>query len=339
MRAFTILELIASIIILGILGSLGADFLSGSYYNYSATKEFNKLNYELDRVLNEVSSKLQNRVKNSTIVVECNATQTDSTKSDSCLRNSDKNFTSISSVQKGDSNKYPVIEWLNISFYSKRGMWSDNSIQPGWSGFVDLKDTQDLGNDEYKITTNDSNFSFINLIDGNWSYWWGVDGYDNMLENNLSVLVFSGSDGRGDLDEINNSYGYYDTNKTRIFAITSFSTYKNNKSSDTNLTIKALTESNKTTVYEGYYIVRGACAIVPVYDKKYNDYNLELRFNYFPWKGQNYMDGNSSLLATNVSYFRYKEEAGVIRVYICLTSHKIKANDDNLTVCREKVVF
>jgi len=331
-KAFTLIELMIVIVILGILGTISMGILHNTFKNYVQTKELNKLSMKTDLTLNIIAAKLQNRIKNSVIAVECNASLPDSN-SNSCIHNGNKNFISIASLNPADSYKYPVIEWLYTSIYSKRGMWDESKkyIQPGWSGFVDLKKTQIPGSDTYTIITPDSNFTMVQLIDGNWSKSWGISGYEDVFENNISVLVFSGSDGRGDFEDINNSYGYYENNATRVFHIT--------KNNDINLTVSAITESNSTTVYEGYYIVRGAMAIVPVYDNNTHDYNLTLRLNYFPWNAENYMDGNETLLATHVTQFKFKEEGGVLRIYLCITSPQVKLTDFNLTICKEKVVF
>jgi len=121
-------------------------------------------------------------------------------------------------------------------------MWDNNlkRIQPGWSGFVDLKDTVSYGNDKYKIKTPDSNFSIVQEIDGNYSEAWGINGYNDVFDNKLDVLVFSGSDGKGDFSDINNSYGWYNHKATRVFSI--------KKINDTELNLSAIDESNSTTV-------------------------------------------------------------------------------------------
>jgi hypothetical protein len=269
-------------------------------------------------VLNTISAKLKTRIKNSVIASHCDENG-----------NPNGDFISISEVN--GSSYYNVLEWLNYSIYSKRGMWNENlkKIKPGWSGFVDLKKTKEYGNDRYEIITPDSNFTLVQLIDGNWSESWGINGYNNVFDNNLSVLVFSGADGRGDLGDINNSYGWYEHNATKVFAI--------NKLNDTDLNITAVTESDSTTVYEGYYIVNSAVAIVPVKDG--DEYNLTLYFNYYPWKKEKYTDGNNSVLATHVTKFKFKEKNGLLRIYLCITSENKKLSENNLTLCKEKVVF
>ncbi|WP_456480219.1 type II secretion system protein [Nautilia sp.] len=343
-KSFTLIELLLVIMIMGILGTISIEILQNTYKNYVKTRELNKLALKTDLTLNIIAAKLRNRIKNSVIAVKCN------TSDGSCLTYANKEFISVNEINSSNSSLYPVLEWLYVSYYSKRGMWneSENYVQPGWSGFVDLKLTRPYpSGDEYNITTPESNFTVVNAVDQAWIDEWNVSGSGNVFNDKFDVLVFSGSDGRGDFEDINNSYGYYDTNASRVFEI--------NATSDTNLTVKAITESNSTTVYEGYYIVRGAMAIVPVYDDKYKDYNLTLRFNYFPWNvsvnsdrtsadpnpnpHQMYMEGNSTLLASHVTQFKFKEQGGVMRIYLCITSPQVKLSDYNLTLCKEKVVF
>ena len=314
---------------MGILGTISIEILQNTFKTYLINKELNKLSFKTDLALNVIASKVQNRIKNSVIAVECNATL-DSTSPQSCLYASNKKFISIQKINTNNAYKYPVIEFLYVSLFSKRGMWNDNKkqIQPGWSGFVDLIVTKSLGNDEYNVSTPNSNFTIVEEIEKAWFKGWNVTTSD-IFDENKTVLIFSGSDGRGDFLDVNNSYGYYDNNATRVFKIT--------KINNTNLNLKAITASNSSTVYQAYYIVRGAMAIVPVYNKTTNDYNLTLRFNYFPWNGDMYLDGNSSIITTHVTNFKFKEESGLIRIYLCITSPEAK--EFNLTICKEKVVF
>ncbi|ACM93205.1 prepilin-type N-terminal cleavage/methylation domain protein [Nautilia profundicola AmH] len=331
-KSFTLVELIIVVVILGILGTISIEILQNTFQNYIKTKELNKLAFKTDLTLNIIASKLQNRIKNSVIAVECNATLPASN-SQSCINSSMKNFITVSNLDPTNSYKYPVLEWLYVPIYAKRGMWDSakKSIQPGWSGFVDLKLTDVSNNDEYNITSPDSNFTIAKQIEKAWFDSWGVPNSGDVFADKFDVLVFSGSDGRGDFDDINNSYGYYGNTATRVFEL--------NNTSDTKLNIKAINPSNSTTVYEGYYLVRGAMAIVPVYDASSHDYNLTLRFNYFPWNAEMYMEGNSTLLATHVTQFKFKEEGGVVRLYLCITAPQAKLTDFNLTICKEKVVF
>jgi len=338
-KSFTLIELLIVIIILGILGTISSEIITKLYRNYYYTKEYNKLSFETDLVLNKISAKLRNRIKNSVIADECNITD------DSCKDGNITNFNVLSAIPEDKIKYYKVLEWLGEDLYAKRGMW-DNNLKSliGYSGFVDLKDTNKISNIEYKIKSPYTNLNYVKDIESNWTQEWGISG--DVFENNLSVIIFSGSIDRGDFLDVNNSYGWwkskYPNNKaTRIFRILDYNTTND----DTIIHIKALDSinDNAPSVYEKYYIVNSAYAIVPECVKLKNNkcevYNLYLRFNYYPWKSQDYTDGNNSLLVRNVTQFKFREEDGVMRVFICISSPKIIIKNEPLTVCKEKVVF
>jgi len=337
-KAFTLIELIVVLVIMGILATIATEILLKVYQNYAITKATNALVYKTDLIINEIASKLQTRIPNSVIATECNAT------TNGCRDGNITDFISIEKLTQNNASKYPVIEWISKDIYSRRGEWNSTlkEVIPGWSGFVDLKKTQiNSDNGDYNITIPYSKMSVIQDIEGNFTKSWGIDGYENVFENNLSVLIFSGADGRGAFNDINHSYGWYETldpNNTaqKVFAIKQIIKDDLN---NTEIRIKDINESNETTVYEGFFISNGAEAIVPVYDSNYSDYNLTFYQNYYPWKDQNFTEGNVSVLATHVTQFKFKEQNGLMRIYLCIQDPNVKTDNGNLTICKEKVVF
>ena len=336
-KAFTLIELIVVMIITGILATIAVEILLKVSQNYVISKAQNRIVFEEDLIINKIAAKLENRLPNSVIATECNATNND------CARGNVKDFISIQELTPQNASKYPVIEWIIKDIYSKRGEWNGSQVIPGWGNFVDLKKTQKNANDDYNITIPYSNMSIIKEIDGNWTEAWGISGYENVFENNLSTLIFSGPDGRGAFNDINHSYGWYETldsdNKAqKVFAIVKddINTTLNNAT----IRVKTIDDTNDTTVYEGFFIVSGAQAIVPVYNVNSDDYNLTFIQNYYPWKKQNYMDGNRSLLATHVVQFKFKEEGGRMVIYLCIQDPEIDVGDgEKLTICKQKVIF
>jgi prepilin-type N-terminal cleavage/methylation domain-containing protein len=340
-RAFTLIEIIVVIIILGIVGTITTKILIKVYKQYYYARALNRLSYETDKVINLLAVKLQNRVKNSVIGVECNVS------ANTCInRNPSDNpdFKAVSDITSDEAYKYPVLEWIGKDIYAKRGVWSDSAkrVLPGYSGFTDLIDTAVIGEDDYNITTPYSNFKVVEMIESNWTKEWGILG--DVFDNNYSVLLFSGSDDRGAFLEINNSYGYYETPATQIFSIDKKGSNFGDNNSKTILHIKAITKSGTTTPYEGYYILNSAYAIVPSYNKKDKDFNLTLFFNYHPWKKEKYFnvnnkDANHTIIATHVTQFKFREDGGVLRIYMCIQDPKIKAGKESVSICKEKVVF
>jgi len=334
-KSFTLIELIVVMIIMGILATIAVEILLKVSKNYVIVKAENKLVFEDDLIINKIVSRLQNRIPNSVIATECNVTN------NGCQRGEVTGFVSIQSLSVQNSKNYPVIEWLSKDVYSKRGEWNSTlkRVIPGWSGFVDLKDTDKHADDDYNISIPYSKMRIIQEIDGNWTEAWGISGYNNVFENNLSVLIFSGPDGRGAFNDINHSYGWYKTlyptNKAqKVFAVIEKNDTKHM------IRVKTIDDTNDTTVYEGFFIVNGAQAIVPVYNQNTNDYNLTFIQNYYPWKDQNYTEGNSSLLATHVVQFKFREQGGMMRIYLCIQNPNVNVGDNQkLTICKEKIAF
>ena len=335
-RAFTLFELVVVLVIMGILATIATEVLIKVYKNYSISKAANNLLYKTDLILNTIAAKLENRVANSVIATECNATN------NGCRDGNVTSFISITDLTPANANRYPVIEWISKDIYSKRGEWNDTlkRVTPGWAEFVDLIETKinNSNGGDYNITIPYSDMNITADILSAYFESWNLplntaNKYD-VFDKKYGVLIFSGSDGRGDFIDINESYGWYDTAAKNIYKITVID--------NTHIRVKELNQSNKATVYEGFFICNGARAIVPVYNKSTNDYNLTLKLNYFPWNHQKYFDNNVSevLLAKHVVQFKFKEQNGVLRLYLCIQDPKIKVKEnENLTVCKERIVF
>ena len=335
-KSFTLIELVVVMVVMGILASIAVEILLKVSKNYVITKSQNRLAFEEDLIINKIAAKMENRIPNSVIASECNATNND------CIKGNVKDFISIEELTAENAYKYPVVEWITKDIYSKRGEWNGSLIIPGWSGFVDLKKTEKNANDDYNITIPYSKMSIIKEIDGNWTEAWGIKGYNNVFENNLSVIIFSGADGRGAFNDINHSYGWYETldadNKAqKVFGIVKII---KDDLANTKIRVKTIDDTNDTTVYEGYFSVKGAQSIVPSYNANTDDYNLTFFQNYYPWKDENYTDANNSLLATHVVQFKFRQQGGMMRIYLCIQDPAVDVGDNQkLTVCKEKVVF
>ena len=330
-KAFTLFELIVVMVIMGILATIATEILLKVYKNYELTKATNALLYKTDLVLNSLAAKLSNRIDNSVIATECNATNND------CEKGNIKGFISLNDLNESDAYKYPVIEWLAKDIYSKRGEWNSTlkRIIPGWAGFVDLKKTQinNINGGDYNISIPYSDMNITADIISAYFNSWGikVNNENDLFNKEYATLIFSGPDGKGDFIDIYHSYGWYNTPAENVYKIIPIT--KNF------IRVKEINQSDQATVYEGFFICKGAMAIVPVYNSKTNDFNLTLKQNYFPWKDQNYTDANSSILATHVTQFKFREENGLLRLYLCIQNPNIKINNSYLTVCKERIVF
>jgi prepilin-type N-terminal cleavage/methylation domain-containing protein len=353
-KSFTLIELIIVIVILGILSSITFDVLTKVYKNYLYKKEMNKLNSKVSITLEMISARLRDRIRNSVIVTKYPANFTDNNPAK-------VDFKSIAEIQDNDT-KYKILEWINKDYEAKNGMWDKRvqHIQTGWSGFIDL-DLQQPNHKtnenpkEFNVTTIDSNFTMVKMIDYNITHYLGED--SDPFESNTTTLIFSGIDLGGDIvDDINHSYGWYllDPNRQAkaVFAIESYHEYlgPNNTPRD-DLNITSITKNDNTNkLYSRYFLARSAYALVPIENNEtledgtqINDYNLTFVYNYQPWQGEWFKDGNKTLLATHVTEIRFKKDLDtpMVRIYLCIQSPSIiiDNNGTHLNVCKEKAMF
>jgi prepilin-type N-terminal cleavage/methylation domain-containing protein len=358
-RGFTLIEIIIVLVILGILSHITFSILSKVYENYVRTRELNKLNTKLDATMEIIATKLKDRVRNSVIITKYphDFNDTDEDKVD---------FKPIADIDAGET-EYTVLEWLNKDYEAKNGMWDSTTkhIQTGWSGFIDLGYNSHKVQDDpkvFELISPDSNFSIVKLIDENITHSYGR-GVNDVFDENITTLLFAGIDGGGDIVyDINQSYGWYyneDKNRTAkaMFAILGYDSETNSSGLYTDINISSITENNDSTLFSRYFLVRTAYALVPIENNEtradgehVNDLNLTFVYNYQPWNGDWFKDGNRTLIANHITEIRFKKDAHspIIRLYICVQSPNMIVDrkdpdnpDDNLylTLCKEKAIF
>lgn len=134
-KAFTMLELVMVIVILGIVASIGAEIIAKLYENYLKTRSINKLQVQTELVLDQIAKRLQFRIKDSVRAI---------------------NTTTGNSRALPDANAtHNVIEWIGIS--------NESFIADGWSGFIDL-DSPNTDGIAYTLDTKGSDLNTTNNI-------------------------------------------------------------------------------------------------------------------------------------------------------------------------------
>ncbi len=112
--AFTMIELIFVIVIMGIIGKFGTEFLVQSYKSFLSAKVNHNLQSKSEIAVEIIAARLQYRIKDSVIA-----------------RQASGNFLSIGSSDVNES--YTVLEWVGSDSDGFRGI-----TQPYWSGIIDL---------------------------------------------------------------------------------------------------------------------------------------------------------------------------------------------------------
>lgn len=303
-RAFTLLELVIVIIVLGILASIGADIITSLYDNYLRTRAVNRLQIQSELVLDQIAKRLQYRIKSSTIARD------------------DGNFADYRSLPLADEN-YEILEWIGKSNESFIVETNTSAIVQGWSGFIDVdsnetdKNISGSGNDLLK--TLGSRLDLADIAIQTLSYnQVSLDG----TTTNDAAIIFKGTD-TYDLSQFgwNGVDGNY-THKVR----------RHN-----NDTLRFTEANSPNEIFEQYDLVTSAYAIAPVGSA--NDFNLTLYYNYQPWNDMNYTSGNSVTLMENVSTFRFSQIGDTIRVKICVHDNNQTAIDFDFAFCKERVIY
>jgi len=113
--AFTMLELIFVIVIMGILAKFGVEFLFQAYNNFINSKVNNKLQANSESSVEFIANRLQYRIK------------------DSVIARTEINATTFVSIADANNTDYHVLEWIGTDDDGFRA-----TSAPNWSGIIDL---------------------------------------------------------------------------------------------------------------------------------------------------------------------------------------------------------
>lgn len=306
-KAFSLIEMIMVIVVLGVVAMIGTDIIAKMYDGYMRAQIINDLQQRTELALDQITKRLKYRIKESTI------TKDSSTPG---------NFKPLS--EDNASNTYNMLEWIG---YDNEGFLGEfdtglGRYKPGWSGFIDLRDFANT--DENQTSTKGSNLAAAERTIAALSYG-DVNMSDNT--NDYPALIFkklASTEPRAfGLDPNSN-----DHNNTLIV--------RRNGTTDQFVFDE---DTDHKTLYEQYYLAWSAYAIVPENSTNANDFNLTLRYNYQPWHGEKFDDANTSrsVIAEHVSTFRFTQSGSTIRIKLCI-------QDGNRTgtpigFCKEKAVF
>ena len=303
-NAFTMIELIFVIVIMGIIGKFGVEFLAQAYNNFIYSGINNTLQANSAATVEFIARRLQNRIKDSIIVRTAAGVP----------------------VALSDANaltSYPVLEWVGADMDGFRG--NSPSNLPAWSGIVDI----DLGNNALIVSPQTDTTQVNSLID--------VLSYSSS-DINDTALYFIGSS-----SDITTGYGW-DLNLTNInLQQGTMHPINSVAGQPTEFAPKAGT-ANFQDVYEYYKLAWTAYAIVYTVPDltKPTMGTLTLYYGYQPWNGDTYLlkaDGvtptTRAILMENVSTFQSLAIGSVVKIQICVKSDLMEA----YSLCKEKTVF
>ena len=313
-KAFSMLELIMVIVILGIVASIGSSIIANIYENYVLQKAIHNSSLKTELAAQQIANLLSYRVRGTTLA-----------------RNPDDlsdNYMLFRSSTAKD-NKHTVIEWVG----SDADGFS-STLLPAWNGFCDIE-----ASSQTSVVTPGSSLDIANSIMANLSnnavsldagedpsIFFRHQLYAKESNNSVEVLYKALSD-----DGTTGCMGIVDADTSCISTVT------RNGKEVLDFSGAAAGTSNKV-IAEHYKLSWTSYAIRPV---KTTDglFDLVLYTNYRPWEGSRLSDGwpaTSSTIIKNVSVFKFTESGNTLRFKIC--AQESIGGEFNITSCKEKAV-
>ncbi|WP_460178603.1 prepilin-type N-terminal cleavage/methylation domain-containing protein [Campylobacter concisus] len=318
-RAFTLLELVVVIVVLGIIAMMSFNAIMNIYSNYFQTKTVNELETQTEIALEQISKRLEHRIKPSVIA-----------------RKTDGAFLALNDSGVTLAQDYEILEFIPYAYEIFNDVISldtnDNVIEQGgkagrYSGYADLaKSSPATG-----LISPGSNFT-TGVVET-------IKDLTCREDTNATCVDFKNKDGGvvaifSDVYyNVQSSFGY----SNGIVPVSLDIAKVGVKSTDGD-TLEISGFDGKQ-ISEQYHLAYTANAIVPEQSTDPKDaangvFDLNLYYNYRPWMGQGYKDGEKATLAKNVTRFVFTEKNGVIVLKLCM-----RAKNSEITICKSKAVY
>ena len=310
-RAFTLLELIIVIVILGIIAMMSFNAMMNIYSNYFQTRTVNELETQTEIALEQISKRLEHRIKPSVIA-----------------RKPSGGFLPLNDSRVNLNSGYEILEFIPYAYEIFNDVPSASNKAGRYSGYVDLaKSSPTTG-----LISPGSNFSteVVETIK------------DLTCKDDASGCVdFKDKDGGvvaifSDVYyDVQNSFGYKGILNLDIAKVG----VKGGQSGLNGDTLEISGFDGKQ-ISEQYHLAYTANAIVPEQSADPKDtangvFDLNLYYDYRPWMGEKYkQNGEKATLAKNVTRFVFTEKNGVIVLKLCM-----RAKNSEITICKSKAVY
>ncbi|WP_107944083.1 prepilin-type N-terminal cleavage/methylation domain-containing protein [Campylobacter concisus] len=310
-RAFTLLELVVVIVVLGIIAMMSFNAIMNIYSNYFQTKTVNELETQTEIALEQISKRLEHRIKPSVIA-----------------RKTDGAFLALNDSGVNLDAKYEILEFIPYAYEIFNDVPSGNKAGR-YSGYVDLaKSSPATG-----LISPGSNFTtgVVETIKDLTCRGETRDAtcVDFTKKDGGVVAIFSDV-----YYNVQSSFGY--SNGTVPVSLDIAKVGVKSTDGDT-LEISGF---GGKQISEQYHLAYTANAIVPEQSADPKDaangvFDLNLYYDYRPWMGEKYkQNGEKATLAKNVTRFVFTEKNGVIVLKLCM-----RAKNSEITICKSKAVY
>ena len=309
-RAFTLLELVVVIVVLGIIAMMSFNAIMNIYSNYFQTRTVNELETQTEIALEQISKRLEHRIKPSVIA-----------------RKTDGAFLALNDSGVTLAQDYEILEFIPYAYEIFNDVPSGNKAGR-YSGYADLaKSSPATG-----LISPGSNFT-TGVVET-------IKDLTCREDTNATCVDFTKKDGGvvaifSDVYyNVQSSFGY--SNGTVPVSLDIAKVGVKSTDGDT-LEISGF---GGKQISEQYHLAYTANAIVPEQSADPKDaangvFDLNLYYDYRPWMGEKYKpNGEKATLAKNVTRFVFTEKNGVIVLKLCM-----RAKNSEITICKSKAVY
>ena len=322
-RAFTLLELVVVIVVLGIIAMMSFNAIMNIYSNYFQTRTVNELETQTEIALEQISKRLEHRIKPSVIA-----------------RKTDGAFLALNDNRVNLDAKYEILEFIPYAYEIFNDVISldanDHVIEQGgkagrYSGYADLaKSSPATG-----LISPGSNFT-TGVVETIKDLTCKDD------TRNATCVDFTKKDGGvvaifSDVYyNVQDSFGY----KGDITNLDIAKVGVKGGQSGLNGNTLEISGFGGKQISEQYHLAYTANAIVPEQSADPKDtangvFDLNLYYDYRPWMGEKYKpNGEKATIAKNVTRFVFTEKNGVIVLKLCM-----RAKNSEITICKSKAVY
>lgn len=322
-KAFTLLELIIVIVLMGIVGKYGMELLMQAYESYIGSSIQARFQAQSEGAVEQIANRLQYRIPPSLIVRQGNS-------AGGTLINT---FTSIDDANDSDS-RTTVLEWIGYDIDGWQG--DETNTTPTWSGVIDW----DAINDDTKLHLYTTKASADLLISP------GTDTArsDSIISalsagtknTNGSAIYFIGESDINTGFDANNGFGWFGALTTESNAM-----HRISKGTEAYEFAPVAGIGNFSGVRIGEYYRLAWTAYALEFDR--DTHRLSLYYNYRPWAGDNYVtNGTRVTLMENVDTFKFTSIGELIKVQVCVTDPTLFTGNyaaKGYSLCKEKTIF
>lgn len=313
--AFSMVELIFVIVVLGIVASIGSSIIAQAFQTYIVQKATNSSSIKTELAAEQIANRLSYAIP-WTLVAKNPANPFND---------------SIAFVDNPTASDevHTTLEWISVD-----GDSFEATATPGWSGYCDTVTSTRDG-----CPTPGSGIAMTQTIINNLSNS-GVDFTTATFAANKPAIFFK-------TDKYSDTLSSYHPNCIGLVAGTlgcAIKAYGTTGVAGVSHPTLTFDNANPKKRAEHYALAWSAYAIVPAGARLVNGqtvYDLKLYYNYQPWEGEKYTDNgiSSQILVNNVSLFDFTSYDNSIRFKICVLQPIGTSSTEMVTLCKEKVVM